>query len=117
MEIGHGGVGAHGTRIRQPAVERCFAFVFRRVIEVGGFERAAPADDVTAAAAVFFHQRRAHLRGDFHPLGQVEIPARAQQRDEQQQGKEKEEVRQGFAGHRGIGDWRLGVEREGAIHE
>lgn len=102
MEVGHGGIGAHGARIRQPVAQGLFAFAFDGVVEVGGFERAAPADDVTTAAAAPLDQRRADCGGDFDALGQVQVPARAEQGDEQEEKKEQdEEGEKGFA-HRVI---------------
>lgn len=61
MKVGHGGVGSHPARIGQPAVEGLIGFAAKDVIEVGGFERAAPADDVTTAAVEPLYQRRADL--------------------------------------------------------
>ncbi len=78
MKIRHGGIGFHPARICQPAVKRLFAFAPRRIIQVRRFERALPADDVAAAALVFFHQRRADGGRDFHLPGQVQVPARAE---------------------------------------
>ncbi len=96
-KVRHGGVGAHGAWIGKPAVERLFGFSLHRVIQVGGFERAAPADDVTGAAVVFLHQRRARFGGDFYSFGQVQIPAgREEEQVEQEEKRKGEEGKKAF---------------------